>query len=108
MGLLAKERVLLVLIFCVGAVGFAAEGPYHFDRIDYFGMTGPEEGKIDPADAWLDPGYRPPQVVIDLLEDPRESTARRYLQWNRERLEKIKAAQRAVDAAAAAEKSLSP
>jgi hypothetical protein len=98
MGVLAKERVLFVLTFLVCAPAYAGEGLYHLSTIDYFSMKKCQENRVDPPDVWLEPGHRPPQVVVDLLEDPGERTAQRYLQWNRERLARIMAAQQAVDA----------
>jgi thiol-disulfide isomerase/thioredoxin len=41
--------------------------------------------------------HTPSPIVIDLLEDPSEANARRYLQWQREKLQKILRAQEAVE-----------
>lgn len=41
--------------------------------------------------------HTPAPIVIDLLEDPSETNARRYLQWQREKLQKILKAQQVVE-----------
>lgn len=38
---------------------------------------------------WDINGKTPPKIVLDFLENPTPETARRYLEWNKERAEKI-------------------
>ena len=98
MGLLAKERVLFVLIFfSMTAYARAQEDLFHLTSVDYFGMKVHEKEVPASSSAWLEPGYRPPQVVMDFLDDPNERTALQYLYWHRERLAKIARAQEILD-----------
>ncbi len=101
MGLLAKERVLFVLIYLLCGPVYAGEALYHLSMVDYFSMKDQKEKSRNQDDFWFEAGYHPPQVVIDLLDDPGERTAHQYIQWNRERLARILAAQQAIDAAEA-------
>ena len=98
MGLLAQKRMLLVLI-CLGmAPGVHAdEGIFHLSVVDYFGLKALKKENAGQSSVWVEPGYRPPQVVIDLLDDPNEQTAHRYLRWHRERLEKVARAQEVLE-----------
>ncbi len=41
--------------------------------------------------------YVPPKIVLDFLEDPTEKNAKRYLEWNKEKLRKINAAQEVLN-----------
>lgn len=41
--------------------------------------------------------YRPPAVVVQLLENPTEENARKYLQWQRARLDRIRRAQEMIE-----------
>jgi len=91
MGLLAKKRVLFVLIFFTVAVpGRCDEDLFRLTTVDYFGMKSRQRENAAP-------GYQPPQVVMDLLDDPNERTALAYLRWHRERLDKITRAQAILD-----------
>jgi hypothetical protein len=91
MGLLAQKRVLFVLIFfSMAPYGWSEEDVFHLSMIDYFGMKARQQERADP-------GYHPPQVVADLLDDPSERTALEYLRWQRERLDKISRAQAILD-----------
>ena len=91
MGLLAKKRVLFVLIFLsMVSCGWSDEDLFHLTMVDYFGTKALQKENIEP-------GYHPPRVVMDLLDDPSEQTALEYLRWHRERLEKISRAQAALD-----------
>jgi hypothetical protein len=100
MGILAKERVLFVLIF-FGLVpcGQAREDLFNLSTVDYFGMKLCKSESFARSSIWIDPGsgYRPPQVVMDLLNDPNEQTALEYLRWHRERLKKIARAQQVLE-----------
>jgi len=96
MGLLAKKRVLFVLIFFgMARAGWAGEGLFPLTMVDYFGMKARQKENAEP-------GYHPPQVVMDLLDDPNERTALEYLRWQRALLERISRAQQALDKALAA------
>lgn len=98
MGLLAQKRVLFVLIFfSLGSYGWADEYPFHLTAVDYFGLRRQDDKKVVFSPDWVEPGYHPPQVVMDLLDDPNEQTALAYLRWQRERFEKIARAQQVLD-----------
>ena len=94
MDLLAKKRMLLVLILLWAGPALAQEDLYHLSRVDYFMLKRPL--KMDPTSLWTEEEHMPAPVV-DLLDDPGEVTARRYLAWNRERLARVVRAQRVVD-----------
>ncbi len=95
MDLLAKKRVLFVLIFAAGLFPSCAWGDlFGLDRINYFSMKA--SGKQDVAftvSLWTERGYSPPSVVEEFLDDPTEEKARKYLAWQRARLERIAMAQ---------------
>ena len=104
MDLLAQKRVLFVLMAAVVAAspgvvhaGVDGEDLYHFSCIDYFSLKARKEKKALASPVWLEAGQHPPKVVVDLLEDPNEETARHYLEWNRARLARIARAQRLVE-----------
>jgi hypothetical protein len=94
MGLLAEKRVLLILIFFgMMTSAQAGEDLFHLTMVDYFGAKACKKGRALAVSTWVEPGYRPPQVVMDLLDDPNEQTALQYLRWHRDRLEKLARAQ---------------
>jgi hypothetical protein len=91
MGILAQERMLLVLMFIGMPSAWAAEGPYRLSAVDFFALK-------ERQPVWVEPGgYTPPSVVTALLNDPNEQTARAYLQWMQERLDRITRAQKVLD-----------
>jgi hypothetical protein len=99
MDLLAQKRMLLVLTALVfTSVSWAGDGFYQLSRVDYFSLHLAEE-KAVPAPLW-DAKEEVPGVVMELLNDPSEQSARRYLDWNRERLMRVARAQAMVDAVA--------
>ena len=96
MDLLAKERMLFVLIiWCAQILPVSAgEDIFHLSVVDYFAM---KKSAVDI------PGQQPQasvlSVVDDLLEDPTAEKARRYVAWSRERAERFMRARRLVEAA---------
>jgi hypothetical protein len=91
MDFLAQKRVLFVLIFfSMVSWGWSDEDLFHLTMVDYFGMKARKKENAEP-------GYHPPQVVSDLLDDPTEQSALEYLRWQRERLDKISRAQALLD-----------
>jgi hypothetical protein len=91
MGLLAKERVLFVLIFFgMASCGWSDDDLFRLTTVDYFGVKARQKEAVEP-------GYHPPKVVMALLDDPSEQTALEYLRWQRERLDKISRAQAVLD-----------
>jgi hypothetical protein len=76
-------------------------------RVDFWGENRHEIQPATPTeDLWTEhqvardgrvSAYRPPQVLLDLLEEPSDQNARRYLDWQRLRVQKILQAQRALD-----------
>ncbi len=97
MGLLAQKRMLFVLIFLGMGSWARADDLFHLTMVDYFGMKSIRKERDVGSTAWEEPGYHPPQVVVDLLNDPNEETALQYLRWHRDRLDKISRAQEAVE-----------
>ena len=99
MDLLAKKRVLFVLILAAGLFPSCAWGDlFGLERINYFSMK-PADRKNVPitASLWAERGYLPPSVVEEFLDDPTEEKARKYLAWQRARLERIAMAQSVLE-----------
>ena len=109
-----------LLIFVFIFIGFtirvyADDGVYGISEIDYFNMKDlkntdkkPFQGTVDKdnvtgqQDLWTEPAisadgkvsyYRPPQVVVDFLENPTMENGKAYVKWNQEKLAKITKAQ---------------
>jgi len=94
---------------------YADQGIYGLSEIDYFNMKGlkktdnreihatvDKSGAPIDQDLWIEPAisadgkvsyYRPPQVVVDFLDDPTIENGKAYLAWNQEKLAKITKAQ---------------
>jgi hypothetical protein len=98
MDLLAKKRVLSVLILAGTASAVCADDLFKMPMIDYFGIKAvPRAGQQDRFITSAS-GHELPPAVADLLDDPTEQTARSYLAWHRARLKKIVDAQHMVEA----------
>lgn len=99
MDLLAKKRMLLVLI--VGCAAFPSgvgADLYSIGRIEYFAVKDNARDQPSPPDPlWVERGFAPPAVVEAFLDDPNETTALKYLAWQKERLKKIAEAQRILE-----------
>ncbi|MBF0593714.1 MAG: hypothetical protein HQL22_01955 [Candidatus Omnitrophica bacterium] len=115
MGLLAAKRVLCALT-AAGSIFIQPEAHadglmsmYGFSSVDYFvGHTSANHAgkRFTADDLWsqvrsLSGGgtetVRPPLPVMDFLETPNPETGRQYLEWNRQRLEKIMQAQKVLE-----------
>ncbi|MBF0619724.1 MAG: hypothetical protein HQL19_06100 [Candidatus Omnitrophica bacterium] len=107
MDLLAQKRVLSFFI-AAGLIGMpktAWPSMYNLTQLDFFSMKVGRAQAVLPSDIWAEPViapdgrvtmYRPPQVVADLLADPTEARGRAYLQWQKEKLERIDRAAQVV------------
>jgi len=86
----------------------SGSGSYGFSQIEYFSAGAKEKnpGSLFTADQlWSEIKYsadgsaaiyRPPEVVINFLEQPNTENAKHYIQWNTARLEKIAQAQKVL------------
>ena len=94
---------------------YADDGIYGLTEIDYFNMKGLKKidkraikATVDKSEApisqdlWIEPAisadgkvsyYRPPQVVVDFLDDPTKENGKAYIEWNQQKLAKITKAQ---------------
>ncbi len=86
--------MLFVLILLWAGPVQAQEGLYDLSAVDYFRLKG--QNKTDLPSLWIEEEHMPAPVIA-LLDDPDEATARRYLEWNRERLARVARAQQIVD-----------
>ena len=101
---------------------YADEGIYGFSEIDYFNLKGlkktdnreihatvdKDEAPIN-QDLWIEPAisadgktsyYRPPQVVVDFLDNPTMENGKAYIAWNQLKLAKITKVQEVLQALA--------
>jgi len=111
-----KTTLILICLSCIIWIEtcFAQDDDILTKPIDYFGdkekevkekgeqeklkkLQAKKEGKKIVEDPWVVPitqpdgtirYHRPPQVVIDFLDNPNEKTVGKYLEWNRKRIEK--------------------
>ena len=113
--MLKKSSIFIVFFLCVTVPSFAEDSIYGFNEIDYFGMKGlkkvdqreiraTQDKKEPPIEEnlWIEPVvsadgkvsyYRPPQTVIDFLENPTRETGSKYVEWSEKRIEKVQKAQ---------------
>lgn len=115
--MLRLSKLLICGFFLLTFVlrAYAEDGIYGFSEIDYFNMKGLKKtdkreihATVDKNDApinqdlWIEPAisadgkvsyYRPPQVVVDFLDDPTKENGRAYIEWNQQKLAKITKAQ---------------
>lgn len=104
MGILAKKRMLCslrlagLLIIAYPGNSSAGTGLYRFQVLKYFHSPSFAQSSYPSRESWVEPRitesgnmelYRPPEPVIDLLEKPSAASARRYLEWNESRMQKI-------------------
>jgi len=111
------NKVFICVCFLIGFAlrVYANDGIYGFTEIDYFNMKGLKKtdkreihATVDKSEApisqdlWIEPAisadgkvsyYRPPQVVVDFLDDPTKENGKAYIEWNQEKLAKITKAQ---------------
>ena len=112
---LNKIIVCLLFLFVYASSLHADESIYGFSEVDYFNMKElkkPDTSKIEAAvdkqeapvsqDLWIEPAisadgkvsyYKPPQVVVDFLDNPTTENGKAYLSWNQQKLAKITKAQ---------------
>ncbi len=111
------NNIFICVCFLIGFAlrVYADDGIYGFQEIDYFNMKGLKKtdkreihATVDKSEApisqdlWIEPAisadgkvsyYRPPQVVVDFLDDPTKENGKAYIEWNQEKLAKITKAQ---------------
>jgi len=112
---LNKIIVCFLFLFVYASSLHADESIYGFTEVDYFNMKGlkkPDTRTIQATvdkqeapvsqDLWIEPAisadgkvsyYKPPQVVVDFLDNPTLENGRAYMTWNQQKLEKITKAQ---------------
>ncbi|MBI2932994.1 MAG: thioredoxin family protein [Planctomycetes bacterium] len=61
--------------------------------VDFWGTK--KKGADPPP--WVEPGHTPPEPVVRLLEEPTHENARAYLQWQEDRLARLRAALEAIE-----------
>ena len=91
-------RVVLVCLFSFSSCLYAAN-PYQLGGVDYFHDESQEKSlqkKQQPFD-WREPSYAPPEIVSTLLNDPTPENARAYLDWQRQKIERIIKAQKMIN-----------
>ncbi len=90
--------------------------------VDYWGSKGEapkarKSGSPPEVSVWAEPirmpdgrfsVYLPPQQVLRFLDDPTPETARGYLQWQKERVSKLRRAMEVLEATASAEDTKVP
>ena len=115
--MLRPNNLLICGCFIIGFAlrVYADEGIYGFTEIDYFNMKGLKktdkreiQATVDKSEApisqdlWIEPAisadgkvsyYRPPQVVVDFLDNPTKKNGKAYIEWNQQKLAKITKAQ---------------
>jgi len=111
------SKIILVtfLIFLSVNLSFAE---YFCNEMDHFSFEGEckmkEQNNSETVnkeqekyELWCDPQMdpntgqisckMPPKVVLDLLENPSQENAKKYYEWNNKRIERIIAAQKAIE-----------
>ena len=97
--------VVSVLLF---SFNLYAANPYRLGEVDYFHnklqAQAPQEER-EPFD-WREPSltadgkasyYTPPAPMLNLLENPTPDNAKAYLDWQKQKVEKIMKAQEVID-----------
>ena len=112
---LSKLFIIGCILIGLTVKVYADDGIYGLSEINYFNMKElrktdkkPFQGTVNKdntsvkQDLWTEPAisadgkvsyYRPPQVVVDFLENPTMENAKAYVKWNQEKLAKITKAQ---------------
>lgn len=96
-------RLILVVLALLAQE--APRSSFFRKDVDFFGA----KPRPKPADTPLWEGDKPPPAPVrELLERPSAETARRYLEWQKRRLEQLAAAIRAVEEAKTGEARPAP
>lgn len=112
---LNKPLLCLFFFLTLSLRAFAEDGLYALTEIDYFDSKGIKKtekkeiqatiDKKEPPleqELWIEPAmsadgkvsyYKPPQVVVDFLDDPTTENGKKYIEWNQKKLAKIQKAQ---------------
>jgi hypothetical protein len=94
-----------LILFWMTMPNLWAANPYRLGEVDYFHQQA-ENIQEEPAFDWRDASlsadgqaasYVPPGPVLTLLDNPSQSNARAYLNWQKQKIERIMKAQEAID-----------
>lgn len=83
--------LFMLLIWCAGPA--RAENLYNLGKVEYFPSKVKPKLQVQHEMDWQEPA---PPLVLKLLNEPNEGNARAYLQWQRQKLERLINAQNAV------------
>ncbi len=119
---LNKPLICFCFLATLSLRAFADDGIYGLTEIDYFdskGLKKLDKRKINATidkkeppieqDLWIEPAisadgktsyYKPPQVVVDFLDDPTMENGKKYIEWNQKKMAKIQKAQTVLQALA--------
>lgn len=89
-------RVIPAAIALIASLS-GPEPRFFAKEVDFWGRP----ARRAPVDAWRGETSPPPGPARDLLESPTPENARRYLEWQQERLERLQKALEALEAATA-------
>ena len=87
----------IALMAALAASSAAPESRFFAKDVDFWGR----KPKAPPAKLWEGEGAPPPGPARDLLERPTPENAKRYLEWQQMRLEKLQKALEVLEAATA-------
>src|SRR5689334_13149972 len=102
-----KDMWIWLILFWLIATDIYAANPYQLGEVDYF--HSPQAKSLDKKEDvfdWREPSitadgkttyYIPPEPMLVLLTNPTPEHARAYLDWQRQKVEKIMKAQEAID-----------
>lgn len=98
--------ICFVLIWSALSINAQAANPYRLGELDYFKEEVRASLEKSSVFEWQDVVigddgrtkiYKPPDIVVELLERPTINNARVYLEWQRSKVQKIIQAQRMID-----------
>ena len=90
-------RVIATLLLAAGTAGGQEERRFFPTEVDFWGRP----PRPRPAVLWRGEAPPPPGPARDLLEAPTPENARRYLEWQEGRLERLQRALEALESVAA-------
>jgi hypothetical protein len=94
-------RLAAALLLAAGTAGAQDERRFFATEVDFWGRP----PRARAAILWRGETPPPPGPARDLLEAPTPENARRYLDWQRERLDRLRKAIEALEAAGAGDES---
>jgi hypothetical protein len=105
-GIVANVVFKVFLVLMIFPLPVLAANPYELGEVDYFGhpeiVKDLKQTPFDWRDVTRDPQgqtivYTPPVPVINLLENPTRENAKAYLDWQRQKVQRIMKAQEMID-----------